>query len=80
MIAAFRPLLLRTTVLLLDATSSSESRAGDAEDLGWECEEDSKSYVLGNYGIFITVYDQYLFIIHQTVKGSLQQVKHVGHG
>ncbi|KAK3389595.1 hypothetical protein B0H63DRAFT_464007 [Podospora didyma] len=84
MIAAFRPIPLRTAILLLDARDfadysldNDELDEGDDEDdedeePEWESEQGFTAWVLGTCGIFVTIYDQQLFFIHQTAKEFLQ--------
>ncbi|KAM7203839.1 hypothetical protein V8F20_003845 [Naviculisporaceae sp. PSN 640] len=84
MIAAFRPLHLRTAILLLNAREAIEEELEEElesdeedydEDLELESDESFRSWVLGACGIFITVYDDQLFFIHQTAKEFLQASK-----
>jgi hypothetical protein len=81
MIAAFRPLPLQTAIRLLNAMEVvdeeglliGETDARREEEIEWESEKSFRAWVLGTCGIFVTVYDQQLFFIHQTAKEFLQQ-------
>ncbi len=76
MIAAFRPLPLRTAILLLNARDFADNEdaldEAEEEEVEWESETSFRAWVLETCGIFITIYDQRLFFIHQTAKEFLQ--------
>ncbi|KAJ6028169.1 hypothetical protein N7540_003745 [Penicillium herquei] len=79
MIAALRPLSLRTAALLLDVRDFADNTnefldAPGIEpgvELDLESTESFKAWVIGTCGIFVTIYDENLFFIHQTVKEFL---------
>lgn len=73
MIAAYRPIPLRMAILLLNARDLIDDQEEDpGDDLEGESEEGFSAWVLGICGIFVTIYDQQLFFIHQTAKEYLQ--------
>ena len=79
MIAALRPLSMQTAALLLDARDFADSQDDPlhlrefdtGEELDLESDENFKAWVIGTCGIFVTVYDEKLFFIHQTAKEFL---------
>ncbi|KAK0621642.1 hypothetical protein B0T17DRAFT_298836 [Bombardia bombarda] len=75
MIAAFRPIPLQTAILLINSREFEDSDDPlDSEDEPeWESEHSFRAWVLETCGIFVTIYDQQLFFIHQTAKEFLQQ-------
>ncbi|KAJ6442946.1 hypothetical protein O9K51_04125 [Purpureocillium lavendulum] len=86
MIAALRPLSVQTAALLLGARdladSSGDTLQGidDGEELDLESDEAFKAWVIGTCGIFVTVYDEQLFFIHQTAKEFLLAKKEAAGG
>ena len=78
MIAAFRPLPLHTAILLLNSRDFADDDGldeapRDGDEVEWESETSFRAWVLQTCGIFVTVYDQQLFFIHQTAKEFLQE-------
>lgn len=74
MIAGFRPIPIQMAVLLLDSRdyAENEEEMDEDDEIEWESEENFKNWVRGTCGIFVTIYDEQLFFIHQTAKEFLQ--------
>lgn len=72
MVAAYRPLPVSTAALLLNAREFFDDGIPQvSDDIEWETNEDFKTWVLGACGIFVTIYDDQLFFLHQTAKEFL---------
>ncbi|KAJ5958912.1 uncharacterized protein N7479_006062 [Penicillium vulpinum] len=79
MIVALRPLSVQTAALLLDVRDFVDNEneflnsygieSGEKIDL--ESTESFKAWIIGTCGIFVTIYDENLFFLHQTAKEFL---------